>query len=174
MASRWVRRTAVLLLILAAAVTVRLTVFRPAALPVTVYRVAAGRVEETVTNSRSGTVKSRRRATLSPEVGGRIVELPIRKGTAVRAGDLLLRVQDADLRAQLDVQKRSLEAAEASEREACESYRWAARDLERNDALAADGVVSAALLDQSRSRRDTSLSACEAARSQRGQAQAAV
>lgn len=43
----------------------------PDPVPVTVYRMARGTVEETMTNSKAGTVKARRRAKISPEIGGR-------------------------------------------------------------------------------------------------------
>ena len=43
---RWVKRAAWLAAILAIGVALKLTVLRPKAIPVTVYRVAAGRVAQ--------------------------------------------------------------------------------------------------------------------------------
>lgn len=174
MRSRWAKRFLIAAVVVVAAVALRVTVFRAKPVPVTVYRVAAGRVEETVTNSRAGTVKSRRRASLSSEIGGRVVELPVKKGGSVRTGDLLLRVQDADYRAQLDYQERSLETAAAGEREACEAFEQAKRDLARNRKLAEEAIVSPSLLEQIQSRKDTADSGCAAARARRRQAEAAV
>ena len=57
-------------MLIVAGVAVKLTLLRPDPVPVTVFRVAVGVVEQTVTNSKSGTVKSRRRAALGPEIGG--------------------------------------------------------------------------------------------------------
>ena len=71
----------------ALAVGLRLTVLRPA--PRSRSRSSArprGRVEESVTNSKAGTVKSRRRAELSPEVGGRVRGAPGEKGRACAPG----------------------------------------------------------------------------------------
>ncbi len=65
---RWLVGLAALLLV---ALALRYTAFRPVEIPVTVFRVARGTVEETVTNSKAGTVESRRRALLSPEIAGR-------------------------------------------------------------------------------------------------------
>jgi len=120
----------------AAAVGLRLTVLRPASVPVTVFRVALGRVEDSVTNSKAGTIKSRRRATLSSELGGRVIELPARKGLSVKRGDELMRVADADARAQVEVEQSGLEAARASRVEACRTAEQLDRQLARNRALA--------------------------------------
>ena len=95
--SRWL----VVVGLVALVVVLRLTVFAPQVLPVRVVAVEKGRVEETVTNSRAGTVKARRRAKLAPEIGGRVLELPRRRGVRVKKGELLLRVDDALQKAQL-------------------------------------------------------------------------
>ena len=76
------------------AVALRLTVFKPEILRVEVARVDRGPVEETVTNTRAGTIQSRRRASLSTEVGGRVEKLPVRKGDRVRVGEVLLEAHD--------------------------------------------------------------------------------
>src|SRR5687768_18363562 len=100
--SRRSRRRAVLAIaVVAAVVLVRATLLRKDPVPVTIFRVAPGRVEETVTNSKAGTVKTRRRAALSPEIGGRIETLPVRKGDRVRKGQLLVRLAGADFTAQV-------------------------------------------------------------------------
>ncbi|HEX6853266.1 MAG TPA: efflux RND transporter periplasmic adaptor subunit [Candidatus Polarisedimenticolaceae bacterium] len=174
MRSSWVKRLLLVGAGLAALVALRFTVFEPESIPVTVYRAAAGRVEETVTNSKAGTVKSRRRATLSTEIGGRVAELPAREGKSVKSGEVLLRLSDDDPAAQVALQERSAEAAEASAREACDAAGQADRDLERNRALASQSIVSPSLLEQSQSVKDTARSACEAAKARARQAQAAV
>jgi len=156
-----------------AALLARWTVLRPAAVPVTVFRAVPGRVEETVTNSKAGTVKSRRRATLSTEVGGRVRELPARKGARVRRGDVLLKIAADDTRAQVLVQESAVTAAKAARVEACRAAEQLDRDLARNRQLAKDRIVSAELLDQLQSRRDSAAAACEAAAARVAQAEAA-
>ncbi|HQR45111.1 MAG TPA: efflux RND transporter periplasmic adaptor subunit [Thermoanaerobaculia bacterium] len=172
--SRNARRLLLVAGIVAAGVLLRLTVFRPAPVPVTVVRVEKGRVEETVVNSRAGTVKAERRATLSAEVGGRVAALPARKGKAVRGGEVLLRIADGDYRAQLAVQESLVVSARAAEREACQSAEQAVRDLARNERLARDQIVSEDVLDRLRTARDTSAAGCDAARARSVQAAAAV
>lgn len=174
MARRWLRRALVLGAVVVAGAILRFTVLRADPVPVTVFRAETGRVEETVTNSKAGTVRSRRRASLSPEVGGRVAELPVHKGDAVKAGDVILRLSPDDARAQLAYQERSRDAAVAAEREACAGASQAERDLERNRRLFADQIVSQQILDQFQSRRDTAVEACEAARARARQAGAAV
>ncbi len=171
---RWAKRLAWAAAILVAGVLLRLTVLRPERVPVTVFRVAAGRVEESVTNSRAGTVKSRRRAELSSEVGGRVAELPARKGSRVRRGDVLMRISDADYRAEVLVEESAVAAARSARTEACRQAELAERELARNRKLEVEEIVSRELLDQLQSRRDVAAASCDSARSRIRQAEAAV
>ena len=173
MASKSVRRALWVAGLIAVAVVARLTVFRPAPIPVTVFQVARGRVEETVTNSKAGTVKSRRRAALSSEVGGRVEALPARKGSHVKRGDELLKIADHDFRAQLAVQESAVAAARAARVEACRTAEQLERDVGRNRELAKKEVISPDVLDQLTSRRDAAAAACEAAAARIAQAEAA-
>ena len=113
------KRLAALVALVALAVLARLTVFAPETIAVRTVAVERGRVEETVTNSRAGTVKARRRAKLAPEVGGRVVALPHRRGSRVHEGDVLLRIDDSLQRAQLKVAEGDLLAARAQGDQAC-------------------------------------------------------
>jgi HlyD family secretion protein len=174
MRSRWLRRSIFLLALLAAIVAGRAYLLRPAIVPVTVYRVARGPVEETVTNSKAGTVRSRRRATLSPEIGGRVVDLAVREGARVRRGDLLMRLSPAEFDANATLQSRAVEVARAAEREMCETAQLAAREAERVEQLVASELVSRQRLDQAVSARDAAVAGCEAARARARQADAAV
>ena len=65
--------------------------------------VDRGAVEETVTNTRAGTVKVRRRANLSPQVGGLVVRIPHLEGDEVAEGDVLLVMDDRAQRAEFDL-----------------------------------------------------------------------
>ena len=171
---RWVRRLAIAAVALAVFLVLRYTFFRPDPAPVTVFVVAKGRVEQTVTNSKAGTVKTRHRAKLSPDIGGRVVELAARKGTRVRAGDVLLRLEDSQYRAELSLTERALDAAGGDEKEACLSADLAARDLARIGGLVRDRMVSEQELDQARSRGEMSRTTCESARSRKAQAASQV
>ncbi|MBZ5639804.1 MAG: efflux RND transporter periplasmic adaptor subunit [Acidobacteriia bacterium] len=170
----WTQRILVFALLLGAAVALRFTVFRTAPIPVTVFRVAPGRVEETVTNSRAGTIQSRRRATLSTEVGGRVAKLPVKKGDRVRTGQVLVVLAHADVEAQVAQQGRALDAARADERQAARSAEQAERELDRYNRLARDLVVSREVVDQYESGRDVAAAARDAAAARVRQAAAVL
>jgi len=174
MAWRWARRLLLLALLAVAVVAVRRAVFTPDDVPVTVFRVARGPVEDTVTNSKAGTVKSRRRATLSPEIGGRVEALLVREGQRVRAGDVLMRLASDDYRAQASLQAQALEVARLTETEACERMRLAAREAERMQRLVEAELSSRQQLDRVVSERDTAAAACDASRARVHQADAAL
>ena len=171
--SRWTLRILLALAVVAAIALARETFFTPENVPVDVVDVQRGPVEETVTNSRAGTVKARLRAKMSPEIGGQVLELPFREGERVAAGDLLLRLDDTSQRAALTLARRDREAAEAEAERACLGAERAARELERTRRLADDGIVSADLLDQIESGRAGADATCNAARSMAQRAAAA-
>jgi len=168
------RRLAALVALVALAVLARLTVFAPERVAVRTVAVERGRVEETVTNSRAGTVKARRRAKLAPEVGGRVVSLPHRRGARVRAGEVLLRLEDSLPRARLSLAEDERKAAEAQRDQACLAAERAGRERERTQALAADGIVSADLLDRVDSDARAAQAACRAAAAAAERAASAV
>ncbi len=158
----------------AVAVALRLTVFAPDPVPVQVAAVELGRVEQTVSNSRAGTVKARRRAKLSPQEGGLVVALPKRKGDFVRAGDVLLELDASVPRARLDLARRERESAGAERTRACVAAERSQRELERNRRLAEQGIVSADRLDGFESAARAARAACDAARAGEKRAEAAV
>jgi HlyD family secretion protein len=120
----------------------RLTVFKPSPVPVTVYRVDTGQVEDTVVNSRAGTVQSRRRAGMSPGIPGLVTRIAVEKGSRVRRGDVLLELDDSEHRARVDLAERSLEVAKAGAEQARFEAEQAERLSRRARSLAEAEVVS--------------------------------
>ena len=172
--SRPLRRLFLAVAAVAVFVLLRITVFAPVRVPVQTAAVERGRVEETVTNSRAGTVKARRRAHLSPETSGKVTALPHREGSTVRKGDVLLRLDDAIPRAQLEVAERELAASEAQRDQACLAADRAEREHARQSRLASEGIVSSDLLDGFASAARTGQAACEAATAGAARARASV
>jgi HlyD family secretion protein len=160
---RWLIRIAVVVGIALAGFALRRTVFAPKPLEVKVAAVARGRVESTVTNSRAGTIKARRRAQISPEVGGRAIAIPHREGEMVKAGDILLRLDDRVLQAQLGVARRELQASEAQRRQTCSGAERSRRELARQRKLAAEGIISTDALDAIASSVQAADAGCSAA-----------
>lgn len=86
---RWLKTLLLIAALGAVVLALRLTVFRPVSVPVTVHRVELGQVEDTVVNSRAGTVQSRSRAGMSPGIPGLVAEKAVQKGSRVKRGGRL-------------------------------------------------------------------------------------
>ncbi len=155
-------------------VVLRFTVFRSDPVPVTVFRVARGPVEETVTNSKAGTVKTRRRAVLSPEIGGRVEELAVRAGDRVHKGQVLMRLAAADYEARISLQQRAVTAAAAAQRAACLTAEQAEREHTRYLRLAEQKIIAEEVLDRLESDRDVAAASCQAAEANMHEAKAAL
>ena len=170
-AIRWL---VVALVLVGLAVVLRLTVFAPKPVKVHTALVDRGTVEETVTNTRAGTVKVWRRASLSPQVGGLVVSIPHREGEEVREGELLLVLDDRAQRANLDLALKDVRTTEARTDEACLAAELAVKELERTLALHDRGITSDQSLDVLQTDRDRTAAACKAARSAVDQARSRV
>ena len=171
---RWLRRGIVLAGVVAIAIGLRLTYFRPAAIPVTVSRVETGRVEELVTNNKAGTVTARQRASLTPEIGGVIVRIPVKEGDEVKRGQMLLALSDAELRAQLALQVRALDTVRATITQSCAEADLAGRNLDRTRRLAAERLVAAQTLDQAESQSVAAAAACSSAKARLAETAAGI
>jgi HlyD family secretion protein len=171
---RWQKRTLILAAVAVVIVFLRLVVFRPEPVPVTVYTVDTGRVEDTVVNSRAGTVESRLRAKMSPSLAGRVTALPVKKGNRVTKGQVLLRLDDSEYKAQVTLAARSRDAYAAAAKEACLAADQAERDLARAESMAERNLLSQEGLEAARTKRETAVAACDAARERVRQGQAAL
>jgi HlyD family secretion protein len=172
--NRWARRLLALGAVVAVGGLLRATVLRPDPVPVTVHRVDKGRVEESVVNSRAGTVESRLHARMSPGIDGLVAAIPARKGAGVKKGDVLLRLDDVEHRARRNLTARSVEAARAVEREAQLSAEQADRDLRRVEGLAERGLASDQELDDARTAAQVTEAQSLAASSKTQEAEAAL
>jgi HlyD family secretion protein len=172
--NKWIKRMIFLAILVAAVVVLKLTWLRPKPIPVEVVQVETGRVEQTVTNSRAGTVRARHRAKLSPEFGGQVVEIPFREGDTVAPGQIMLRLEDSLQRARLALAERELEALRSERLRACLEAERAAREFQRTKKLAAEEIVSADILDNSDSLQQGAAAACAASEANVARAQAAV
>ena len=115
---------------------------RPEPVSVVLKPVEKGRVEQTVANTRSGTVKACRRARLSPSVAGQIDKLPVREGDNVKSGQLLLEIWNDDLKAQLMLAESELVSAKARKKAAELTADVADREAARLTKLFKQGVAS--------------------------------
>lgn len=136
---------------------------RPEPVSVRLVAVDEGPVEETVANTRAGTIKACRRSKLSLQTGGRVAELYVTQGDHVNAGDLLLRLESGDRQAQVEQARAQVVAAREREKQACRAAAFDRRDLERTQNLVADKLVSLQALDIARTKTAGSQDACSAA-----------
>lgn len=141
---------------------------------VRVVTVERAKVEETITNSRAGTVKARQRAHLSAEVGGRVVDVPFEKGDKVREGDILLQLNDEAERAKLRLTQRDLGVAKAERDRACLAAERAEREYTRYRDLSQKELVSIDELDRVESIAQTASAACDAAKAGVDRSEAAI
>ncbi len=169
---RWMLWTAIALV--GGALLLRLTLFATEIIPVKAVRVETGRVEATIANTKAGTIKARRRARMTPELGGRVVEIAHREGERVEEGAELVRLNDATQRAQLLLAQESLRAAEAARSQACISRDHARRELARKRKLAEQAIVSEDLLDALETAAKTASASCQALTAELGKARAQI
>ncbi len=120
----------------------RMTVLAPDPIRVRVTSVDRGPVEATVTNSKAGSIASRRRARLSAETGGRVVAIHHREGDRVQAGEALMQLNDESMTARVDLAIAEHKSSIARREQACLGRDLAGRDLERARQLASSRVVS--------------------------------
>jgi len=160
---KWLIRAAIIVVIIAGWWILKATAFAPKPVTVEVAQAELGTVEQTITNSRAGKVKAERRASLSPEIGGRVVSIPHKEGSVIEAGSLLLAMDDHQQRAQLNLAERARDQAAAEAEASCLNAQRAAREHKRVAALEGSGLVSSDELDQVASKDAASAAACKAA-----------
>ncbi len=171
---KWMMRLGGMVALVAVFFVSKATIFRPDPVLVEVAEVEVGRVEETVTNSRGGSVRARQRAKLSPQIGGQVAAIPFREGDRVRQGEVLLKIDDRSQRARLELARRELESFRAERNRACLAAERAGREFERTLRLADEEIVSTDLLDRFASAKQTADAACQAAEANVARAEAAV
>lgn len=149
-----------------AGVALRYTIFAPDPIEVHVRPVARGLVEETITNSKAGTVQARRRSRIASEIGGRVVAIKHREGARVEQGETLVELAAASLEAQVELARQGALVARAGLEEACLRRDRTQRELDRTRRLAEKNVASEDRLDELQFRFDAARVECEGARSE--------
>jgi HlyD family secretion protein len=165
---RWVKYCAAAALIAAAAVGYYL--HSRYKTPVDVFGAKREPIEEIVTAVSAGTVKSRREATISAEVSGKVMEVRVAEGDSVRKGETLARLSDPALSRQADAARAEVTQAEellaqaVARREEADSkarsdvaraasnLRKAEQDHERARELFRGGFLSKAEMEQADNR----------------------
>jgi HlyD family secretion protein len=140
---------------------------RPRAIEVEVTTVSerAAGTQASVLNA-SGYVTARRRATVSSKVTGKLTEVNVEEGMAVRQGQVLARLDDSTVRAALGLALAQLEASRRTIPEIEVRVREAQTTLKRREQLAKDGLTTAAEMDQAEAEVNSLLARLESTREQ--------
>lgn len=157
------RRILFVLIIFVVAALILFYVMREKPVSAVVQVVDSGRVEATVSNTRSGTVKACRRARLAPAIGGQIDELSVREGNRVEEGQVLLVLWNEDLEAEVKLAESEGATSRAKADEACLLAEEAQRDADRLVELRKQDLVSEADFDQAVTKASALRANCEAA-----------
>jgi RND family efflux transporter MFP subunit len=122
----------------------------------------------------SGYVTARRRATVSSKVTGKVLEVYIEEGKAVKKGDVLARLDDSQIRAALAVARAQLASSRGAAAEDEARLREAQRQFDRLNQLVKEKVVGRAEVDTAQSQVESLTARIALARQQVDVAQAQV
>lgn len=147
---------------------------RPNPVEVELTTITYGSVEETVVNTRAGTIKACQRSNLAPASGGQIVKLWVKEGDRVEEGQILLELWNADLIAQRELAQRQLAMAEERRRETCIIANNARRESVRSQQLVKKGFVSPQTAEDADANANARQAGCDAATSDIKRAQAQI
>ncbi len=147
-------------------------VTRPDPVEVLVQDVAQGMVQDTVANTRAGTIEACRRAGISPRLGGQIARMPVAEGDSVEKNQILMEFWNEDLLAQVALGESELRSTEAKWEQACIVAELAKREADRQRKLKAKNLASEEAIDKAESDALAQEAACNAALSAVGVSQA--
>lgn len=115
----------------------------------------------------TGELKGARQAMLAPDAPGKVVDAPIERGSAVAAGDVILKLDDR-------AATLTLREAEASRADAQLKLDWAHAEFTRNETLSKQRLIAASEFEQFKLNRATADTALAAATARRDSAKKAL
>jgi HlyD family secretion protein len=169
MNSRWIWIAALSLL-----VALIYVVSRPQLPEVHLVELSVGLVENSVSNTRAGTVEACQRSKLSLPIGGQIAELYVDEGEEVSEGQLLMSLWNDDRRAQVEQAKATAISVVKEQQSICIGTASDLHESQRLTALLEKKLVSSERADLALAKSNSSAAACEAAKARVGQADASV
>ncbi len=132
-------------------------------LKVVTRAVEQGLVQDTVANTRAGTVKACHRAGLSPPVGGQVARLPVKEGEQVRQGQVLMELWNKNQVAEVSLARSEVSIARARARQSCVMAEVAGREAWRLRRLLKQDLVSEETVDRADGDALGQRAACRAA-----------
>ncbi|MEN8131496.1 MAG: efflux RND transporter periplasmic adaptor subunit [Pseudomonadota bacterium] len=136
---------------------------RQSPIEVIAEKVHYGKVQDTVANTRAGTLKACRRAGLSPSIGGQIAKLPVKEGDEVKTAQLLMELWNADRLAEVELAGSELKAARSRAKQACVVAQTARREAQRLQKLQDRGLAAEEAVEHADSEARAKQAGCTAA-----------
>jgi len=102
----------------------------------------------------TGRVSAQRKAAVSTKATGRLEYLGVQEGSVVKAGDILARIENLDVKATQDQAVANLRATKANLEQGLAEERDADSNLKRSEDLAQKNFISGATLDTAKARYD--------------------
>jgi HlyD family secretion protein len=127
---------------------------RPVEVEVAAVTERAAGTQASVLNA-SGYVTARRRATVSSKVTGKVIEVNVEEGMAVREGQVLARLDDSTLQAALRLYRAQLEAAKRQIPESEVRLEQARVMLQRQERLRKEGLNTENDIDNAKAEVDS-------------------
>ena len=153
------------LVFIAAAITALFVwLSREKPIEVVVKKLDVGAVQETVANTRAGTIEACRRAGISPSIGGQISSLPVKEGDIVEQGQVLMELWNEDIQARYELAQSEVKAATANANQVCVRAEVAKRESERQKKLQKKNLSSEEAVDRADGESRAQRAACNAAR----------
>jgi RND family efflux transporter MFP subunit len=138
---------------------------RPVEVEVAAVTERAAGAQASVLNA-SGYVTARRRATVSSKVTGKVIEVNVEEGMAVREGQVLARLDDSTLQAALKLYRAQLEAARQQIPESEVRLQQARIQLRRQEQLRQEGLNTPNDIDNARAEVDSLIARIASAQEQ--------
>ncbi len=123
-------------------------------------------VEQTVSNTRAGTIDACRRSKMSPAMGGQIASLQVKEGDLVQKDQVLIELWNKESKARLKESKARVQAAERSAQQVCILTDRAQREAKRKTELLQRGLASEEVTETAVSNAESQSAACDAALTQ--------
>jgi len=136
--------------------------------------VTATASQQHVLLTASGYVVAQRRAAVASKATGRLVELHVREGSAVRQGELIARIDASDVQAAIVAAEAAVRQAEAGVRQAEVELANAQAEVVRSKGLQAQGFVSPQAVDAVQTRANAAQAAVASAQAGLAAARAQV
>ncbi|WP_114327554.1 efflux RND transporter periplasmic adaptor subunit [Candidatus Colwellia aromaticivorans] len=156
--TKWIKWILVLLIMIA----LYYWLSKPEVLTVSIINADIGKVEQTISNTRAGTVTSCQRAKMSFPIGGQIKSISVEEGQLVTENQLLLALWNDDVKAKLAESEALLTVSQRTKDSACIIAKNARKAAKRQQSLLKQNLTSQENLDAANANAESTQANCRA------------